>query len=120
MSADVTSRSDHGKAVLLESLRVAVPLHIVKVSTWDEYSRQLEASRFSDIVAAHGDDLLYGGEHCARAFNALAAGLAILAHRPGGVTLYGLHWCVGSGHSGVTFTGPYWCDAEVERERASA
>jgi hypothetical protein len=107
------------RTLLLESLCVAVPLHIADVSTWDERARQLEGSRFVDILTQHADDMQFGGKHCARAFNALAAGLAILAHRAGGITFAGLHWCVGSGHSGVAFTGPYWCDAELERERAT-
>jgi hypothetical protein len=37
---------------------------------------------------------LYGGKHCAEAFNALARGLAALAYQPGGVKYAGLHWCV--------------------------
>jgi len=111
-------RSLSDNVALVATLGVAVPMRIEEMSTWDDAARQSMTTWSVDIVCAHGDDLLYGGEHCAKAFNALAQGLAILAYRPGGVTFAGLHWCVGSGHSGVTFTGPYCCDAEMERERA--
>lgn len=44
-------------------------------------------------VAAHGDDLEFGGKHCRSTFAALARGLAALSFPPGGVVFGGSHWC---------------------------
>jgi hypothetical protein len=66
----------------------------------------------------YGDDLLYGGNHGAKTFAALAVAIAHMAQEPGGITFAGLHWCAGSGHRG---TGDrYPCDAELQRERDQA
>lgn len=56
--------------------------------------RRAAAAAASSQVAAHGDDLQYGGRHCAATFAHLAKGLAALAYQPGGVTFAGAHWCV--------------------------
>lgn len=65
-----------------------------------------------------GDDLLYGGKHCAKTFASLAVAIAHMAQELGGVTFAGLHWCAGSGHMGTK--DPYPCHAEVLREQAMA
>ena len=52
------------------------------------------ATRSAEIIGTHGDDLQYGGKHCAQTFNALARGLAVAAlTADGGVDFDGLHWC---------------------------
>jgi hypothetical protein len=78
--------------VLTISLQVAVPLRIAEVASWSWDRRQREAGEVANVVASHGDDLLYGGKHCADAFNKLALGLACLAYAPGGVTFMGEHF----------------------------
>ena len=60
-------------------------------TSWSEVSRMARES--SDTVAAHGDDLEFGGKHCKSAFAALARGLAALSFAPGGVRFLGAHWC---------------------------
>lgn len=51
------------------------------------------ARAHAGVIAAHGDDLQYGGKHCAGAHAAVARGLAALAFAPGGVDFLGAHWC---------------------------
>jgi hypothetical protein len=58
--------------------------------------RIARASGLADIIASQGDIILYrGGKkgETAKAFNAMAEGLAIGAYQPGGVTFLGEHWC---------------------------
>ena len=79
------------------SLSAAVPLWIEKLKPLEPEQRIARASGLSDTIAAHGDIILYrGGKkgESAKAFNALAEGLAIGAFQPGGVTAFGQHWCV--------------------------
>lgn len=82
------------RMVLLETLRLAVPLHITELAERPVEQLLAMAARDAETVGTHGDDLQYGGKHCAPAFNALARGLAIAALTAwGGVTWHGLHWC---------------------------
>jgi hypothetical protein len=37
---------------------------------------------------------MYGGKHCAEAFDSLAMALAASAYQPGGARFLDLHWCV--------------------------
>jgi hypothetical protein len=46
-----------------------------------------------DTIAAHGDDLQFGGTHQKSARVALAKALALLATAEGGVTILGVHAC---------------------------
>lgn len=102
--------------LLQAMLPVAVLTALDDVNELTDPERQHLASKSADALAAHGDDLLYGGKHCAETFTALARGLAALAHQPGGVSFAGLHWCVGSGHLGTRDESP--CAAELARERS--
>lgn len=126
-------------SALLIALQAAVPLHIAELRGYDESLRYqmihaivpnrcglklagepCPCDTLSDVIAYHGDVLQYGGRGCARAFNALARSLALLALRAGGVTFAGHHWCQ-SGHMGSPqpegcTSGP--CSAEVLREQA--
>lgn len=82
------------RMVLMETLRIAVPLHMAKLQRLPVEHLLALAARDAETVGTHGDDLQYGGKHCAPAFNALARGLAITALTAwGGVTWQGLHWC---------------------------
>ena len=65
-------------------------------------------------LGVNGDNLLYGGPGCAKAFATLAHTLAHLAHRPGGVTFAGYHWCT-RGHMAVPMGRFETCDKELER-----
>jgi hypothetical protein len=72
------------------------------VPLWIEQLRQLpfaevqrQAKECCDMVAHHGDNILYRSKkkgESAKAFNALAKGLACLAFAPGGVNAFGGHW----------------------------
>jgi len=87
-------RDDDGfPAALLIGLQAAVPLHILDSWHLSDEERQAAANEHATVVACHGDDLIYGGRQCAPSFNALARGLALLAHQPGGVDFAGQHWC---------------------------
>lgn len=86
-------REEHRIAVLLATLELAVPLHLHEIRGKSDAWRMGEARRCADMVASHGDDLQYGGKHCAAAFNAVARGVALGAMQPGGITLHGRHWC---------------------------
>lgn len=85
---------------LVETLRLAVPLHIMDVAGLTPAQRQAVANRCAATVGGRGDTLLFKGRTAAgrrstgEAFNSLARGLACLAYLPGGVAIAGLHWCV--------------------------
>jgi hypothetical protein len=91
-----------GLGVLLSCLDAAVPLHmwtLSRMSPWrrDE-TRTAWLASATDLVASHGDSLMYrtapnkNEPHAAQVFNALAKALAAAAYRPGGVTVWGRHW----------------------------
>ncbi|MEV7264665.1 hypothetical protein AB0N38_14045 [Micromonospora aurantiaca] len=86
---------------LLIALDCAVPLWMLQLRAETpaarEHTRRLWAQGGASIVASQGDVLQYGSKRpgeAAKAFNALAQGLAALAWQPGGVTFAGRHWCV--------------------------
>lgn len=50
----------------------------------------------AQLLGEKGDCLFFKHEgETARVFNALAEGIAVLAHAPGGVKAFGRHWCAG-------------------------
>jgi hypothetical protein len=82
------------------SLSAAVPLWIEQLRPLAPEQRLARASGLADIIAEHGDIIQFRGGRkgdTAKAFNALAEGLAIGAFQPGGVTAFGQHWCVSHG-----------------------
>lgn len=79
---------------LVVSLEAFVPIRIAEIRSWAQDERAAAARAAADMVATHGDDLQYGGRHCARTWAALVTGLAAAAYQPGGVTFAGRHWCV--------------------------
>lgn len=52
------------------------------------------------MIAFSSDQLLYGGKECKTVFAAATRVIAHLAFAPGGITLFGLHWCR-HGHYGI-------------------
>lgn len=78
--------------VLRIALQAAVPLWIHDVRDWTFERRAAAAAASSQIIAEHGDDLMFGGKHAADTFNGLALGLACAAYSPGGITFLGDHW----------------------------
>ncbi len=78
------------------ALQAAVPLWIERVRHMTPGQRQARAAELADVITERGDVILYRrarrGESAA-AFNALAEALAIGAFQPGGVTVFGSHWC---------------------------
>lgn len=83
--------------LLRDSLLLAVPLRMASQARWSDEERAEAAHRAAQIVAEHGDILMYGGSRkgeAAKAFAALAEGLAAAAYQPGGVRFAGMHWCV--------------------------
>ena len=82
-------------ALLQASLDTAVPLWVLRHKHRSFEELQLIARQASQVIAEHGDDILFrsarpGGS--AYAFNALAEAIAILSFMPGGVTVFGRHW----------------------------
>lgn len=82
---------------MLAALQAAVPLRIAELRAETDEHRVGIARESAELVASHGDDLLFGGPRrgdTARVFNAIALGLAVCAYQPGGVDFAGSHWCV--------------------------
>lgn len=95
--------------LLLVSLQAAVPLWIASAGRRPEL---LEAWRVgaAEAIAHHGDTLMFRTpRRTAETFNALARGIAVLAHAPGGVTAFGLCWCATHSPGGVPATAVRVC-----------
>jgi hypothetical protein len=78
-------------------LAAAVATAITDVAGWDTDRRHKECDRYADLIASGGDTLWAEpdrGHEVApdQIREAVVNGLAVLAHRPGGVTFGGLHW----------------------------
>ncbi|MFF4188452.1 hypothetical protein ACFYZ9_35165 [Streptomyces sp. NPDC001691] len=86
-----------GNVALVETLRLAVPLHIAELRGHPTDVLIAIAGRSASVVGSKGDVLQFHSPKrgtAAEAFNALARGLAaaaIVTH--GGVTFAGSHWC---------------------------
>jgi hypothetical protein len=74
-------------------LAVAVPLRIAELRGVPDDERLVIARECGQIIAEHGDSLMFRDKHSAAAFNALARGLAAAAYQPGGITFAGQHYC---------------------------
>jgi hypothetical protein len=93
---------DQAPAALLAALQVAVPMHIDELRGHTADQLVVVVHRCVDVVASEGDNILFQGAKrgdSARAFNAFARGLAVLAYAPGGVEFAGLRWDVPAGES---------------------
>lgn len=99
---------DGQRMVLLETLRLAVPMHMDELQGFTPERRCEIASRCATVLGSHGDALQFGGKHCREAFNALARGLAAAAlTAAGGVDALGGHWCADP-----------WCRADSRFDHA--
>lgn len=92
--------ADRGNTLLDDMISAAVPLWILKIESeqWSPDRRVTEAHECADVIVSKGDILQFGGGkrgEVAKAFNALAKGLACLAFAPGGVTFGRNHWAAG-------------------------
>lgn len=103
------STGDSSEAKLGEAERAEVDRLNAEIKQLHDHA---ENETLLGLIASKGDDLMYGGRYCAKAFNALAYSLAHMAHADGGVAFAGLHWCR-SGHNGTSHVYP--CDAELAR-----
>lgn len=77
------------------ALSAAVPLWIMQFKQFTAEERTIMAGRYGQVVAEHGDNILFKSKKkgaTADAFNNLAKGVACLAFAPGGVTVMGLHF----------------------------
>lgn len=86
-----------GESLLAISLAAAVPLLIaqIKKEQWSDERMQETARESGDVIASKGDIILYKSPkkgETAKAFNALARGLACLSFAVGGVRFLGLHF----------------------------
>ena len=82
-------------SLLTMALQTAVPLWVIEIRYVPFDRRQERAKEISQIVAEKGDIILYRSDkrgETAKAFNALAEGIAILSFAPGGVKAFGCHW----------------------------
>lgn len=82
-------------ALILAALGAAVPLHVAELQSLSYDEVLEEAQRASAIVAEKGDIIQYRAKktgETAKAFNALARGLAALSFSPGGVKFLGERW----------------------------
>jgi hypothetical protein len=77
-----------------------VPAAITEVAVWAPNDRAGRADRYADVIAS-GADILWAAPGTRAEITpgevqeAIVYGLAILAHRDGGVTFAGLHWHTG-------------------------
>ncbi|MFD9561534.1 hypothetical protein [Streptomyces sp. NPDC059994] len=83
--------------VLVESLRLAVPLHMMILHEHAPAELVRIAETAASVIGSQGDVLQFGSPQrgeAAQAFNALARGLAAAAlTAQGGATFMHLHWC---------------------------
>lgn len=82
-------------ALLTSTLSLAVPLWIEKVRSYSEEVRLERARECGQVIAEKGDVLQFKSKkkgESAKAFNALAEGLACAAYQPGGITFAGMHF----------------------------
>jgi hypothetical protein len=92
---DLTREEATTQSLLSISLSAAVPLWAMQFRdlSWDTLQSYLPD--IIDMVASHGDNILYRSKksgETAAAFNALAKGIAILSFCPGGVKVFGNHF----------------------------
>lgn len=80
--------------MLRSTLGVAVPIWVMELKKLPWPAIEKIAHESAQVVAEKGDVLQFGGKkgEAAKAFNALAKGLAALSFCPGGVTFLGDHY----------------------------
>ena len=81
--------------VLNAALSCAVPLWIMRFKQQPWSYVEQRAHECAQIIAEKGDIIMFRSKvkgETAKAFNALAEGIACLSFAPGGVTTFGLHF----------------------------
>lgn len=76
-------------------LQMAVPLRIAEIQGMPFAERSRHAQIAAQMIAEHGDNILFRGRtqgESAKAVNALINGIALLSFQPGGITFMGLHF----------------------------
>ncbi len=82
---------DFDNHILPDFLEFAVPIQILKIQS-GEVPLVTNRPDINKIIGQHGDDLLYGGKHCAEAAAAVIEAVALCAFAPGGITIFGRHF----------------------------
>lgn len=120
---DTTTRPAEEPSDPLGQALAAVPAAITEVADWDVTRRLKESDAYADTIACGADVIWADAAAAARAevapaevLTAVTNGLAVLAHRPGGVNFGDLHWCV-TGHPQCP--GPGRWDPEPSLHRAA-
>ncbi len=90
--------------LLLIGMEVMVPMWIREVAGWPPEDRQAAAAAAAELISCGADQLKETnprkrGLPRGTVTSAIARGLAVLAHLPGGVTWAGGHWCTAA-HEG--------------------
>lgn len=82
---------------MVDALLVAVPIEILNQQGWTDAARFEFARSHADALQSGADAAQFGGGggrgEGAAYFAALARVLAAMAYQPGGVTVFGQHWC---------------------------
>ena len=90
-------RADDLRFLLRTSLEAGVPLLIAELRTLPEperTARMLGWARDGAQQIAHKGDLLqFGGKGTGAAWSAMARGIAAASFAPGGITVFGAHFC---------------------------
>jgi len=82
------------------ALQMAVALESLAFQCLDDdaFARQIEmmpdaTGTAAQLIAEHGDELLFGGKHCPTTFAALVRAVTLASvTTPGGVTFAGMHF----------------------------
>jgi hypothetical protein len=104
--------SPAASAFFVDKLPQAVNARIAEVDEWAIARRIKEADAYADMIASAADTLFAAKKphrddpQPGQVQDAIVGGLAVLAHRPGGVTFAGLHWC-SAAHGGCSGVGRY-------------
>jgi hypothetical protein len=83
-----------------DALAALVPLAIAELEGSTFEQRRTYLAGAADIIASRADQMMFHDPRKARAGSspgvlpALVRGVAVLAYQPGGVTVFGLHFCV--------------------------
>lgn len=92
---EIMPQEETTMALLQASLGCAVSLWIDKLKSVSWAELEQRRARCAEIIAHHGDNILYRSKkvgETAEAFNALAEAVAILSFVPGGVKVFGLEF----------------------------
>lgn len=101
---------DAERRAVANILQGLVPIRIAHIMGMSPYKREILLAQATDRIAGGGDRVTARGNFTDRAdraetLSALAAGLALGALQPGGITWDGLHWCVSPHPDCPTATG---------------